>query len=273
MYTSHYPIWMILLQIALSYFPGKLVYARDILNKSIPPTSFKVGVQSFYLKNDQQLPLWFQCETDQSAMIFLGLANGKAKSVLAFPRNKPDWQAPGEFVSQDEPDCAMGKCWWKFKETDGDHRNISVQESHYFDAESGFWTPQYIITTNSARPGLKEMTEMCRWYPRLRVSAFTEQASIYITEDRSGRFTLRIFDLAKPFGFVANKTAGEKHTFDAEREIETFMFNKGTVTHFIVVKAKPDEHPALELQSKRDGKIIRQQTAISFTYTKAIPKP
>jgi hypothetical protein len=247
--------------------PLSEAYCRESKTGSTSAPTFNIETAAFHRVENAWSPMWFQCETRRDFLVFPGPATAKTQTVSILGRTPTASFSRLQYTNSAEPDCGMMKCWWMLTSSTPSQGSIAIRESHYIDPASGFWTPEFQITAQGTGFGPEAKAESCRWYPRLRLAAFTGQDSIYITENGRGQPTLRLFERTQEFDRAVLAVTRGSSRLDSVNHRETFDFKSGATSYRISVSAN-DSHPDCRLHILRNGKVIREETATAYTYAR-----
>jgi hypothetical protein len=262
----------LLYMLASVSLPLSDAYCHESKTGSTSAPTFNIKTAGFHRVENAWSPMWFQCETRRYFLVFPGPATAKTQTVSILGRTPTATFSRLQYTNSAEPDCGMMKCWWRLTSPAPNQGSIAIRESHYSDPASGFWTPEFQITAQGTGFGPEAKAESCRWYPRLRLVAFTGQDSIYITDNGRGQPTLRLFERTQEFDrAVLAATRGSSRWVSVDHR-ETFDFRSGVTSYHISVSAN-DSQPDCRLNILRNGKVIREETATAYTYGRTLTSP
>jgi hypothetical protein len=220
---------------------------------------------SFYNQQGTWTRSWLQCETTQSVAFMLDSSDAKTQHYLFFRKSQPMQKKAIVLALKQEADCAMQKCWWSFTSPAEAGKSYTVEESHYFEPDDGYWTRNYKIGTGSGEQSAESHAQPCRWFPRTRAAVVTERRSLYITETKTGRLVLRVYDYRHASNQPSLFLTGGNSSLSASGSVESFTFKNRGFTYIVNVGAQ-ESHPLAEVLVRQRNAVIEKDNPLSYSY-------
>jgi hypothetical protein len=223
---------------------------------------------AFYQDNGLWVRNWFQCDKTGSVAIMLADSKPKPQQYLSFNKSQPTQITFHTLALKQDEDCAMQRCWWTFTSQSPDAGKIyAVEESHYFEPQDGFWTRRYKIGTGTSEASAAAHSRPCRWFPGTRAAIITERQSLYVTETKTGRLVLRIYDYERASNQPTLLLAGGESSLNFAGNVETFAFKKRSLTYYINMGVGESNTMADVFVMKGDT-VIERDNSLSYIYLK-----
>jgi hypothetical protein len=227
----------------------------------------KYAEYTFYQENGIWVRSWFQCDRAGSVGLMLADSKPNPQQYISFNKSQPAQMTFHTLALKQDEDCAMQRCWWTFTSKSPDAGVIyAVEESHYFEPEDGYWTRRYKIGTGASEQSAESHAQPCRWFPRTRVAVITESQSLYVTETKTGRLVLRIYDDKQASNQPAVFLAGGESSLNIAGNIETFTFKHRSLTYFLNMGV--GEHAQADFFVMKRDTVIQRDNSLSYIYLK-----
>jgi hypothetical protein len=242
--------------------------------KAIAPATTSAGQgeakyeeYTFYQEHGMWVRSWFQCDRTGSVALMLANSKPNPQQYISFNKSQPAQMTFHTLALKGDEDCAMQRCWWTFTSHSTDAGRIyTVEESHYFEPEDGYWTSRYKVGTGTSAQAAESHSEPCRWFPRTRAAIITEHQSLYVTETKKGGLVLRIYDYKRASNQPAVLLAGGESSLNIAGNIETFTFKNRSLTYYINMGVGENAQADFFVM-KRDT-VIQRDNSLSYIYLK-----
>jgi hypothetical protein len=242
--------------------------AHVSLEKGLVQSNEKYKEYAFYHEDGTWVRNWFQCDRTGSVAIMMDASESRPQHYLTFDKSHPAQQNVTVLDLKQDADCGMQKCWWTFNsKAPGESRIYAVEESHYYEPGDGYWTSNHKIGTGASEESAVSHAQPCRWFLRTRAAVITERRSLYITETKTGRLVLRVYDYQRASNQPALFLTGGESRTNMAGDIETFVFKNRGFAYFINIGTGESTSLAEVFVMKRDT-VLERDNCLSYTYLK-----
>lgn len=224
----------------------------------------------------RQRAAWFICDgTNRPIAVVVGLpGSGRRIWITTFPKSAPLHPHQAFYhVSTAEP--GAGQVYYSLTQNGRSAGNLHAFNPGMLGKSESAFTPPFAAVTLGKQPII------CRWMPYTRLISVGRHRTVVVTQSPSGSLTFQSFDFDKPgrplrMGAQQSSTptltlTGGHATATQNGHVQ-FAFVHDNLSCTISVPPAGSTVPA-SITERRDGRVIRTEKLLAYTYAPPHSKP